>query len=153
LTHWPDNFCHTNLDAPDKVDPSELLRVGLISFSSGKYLADADRQAAYLLARHVAIRGERRIAGEMESALNALSAGKSAEVENSIRPRLFWLVERETRAIISTEKLEETPSTEIRKLAEQFRLREDLRIHDFLSEFGVTAAFVEAEPALSAVYE
>lgn len=152
LTHWPDNFYHTNQDAPDKVDPSELLRVGLISFSSAKYLADADRQGVYLLAQHVAIRGEQRIAAEMERALNTLSAENAPEVGNSIRTRLFWLVERETRAITSTEALDAIPSAEIHKLAEQFRSQERRRVNDFLSELGVTITPMESEPALSTVY-
>jgi hypothetical protein len=152
LNHWPDNFYHTNQDAPDKVDPTELLRVGLITFSSAKYIADADRQAVYSLAQRVAIRGERRIAAEMESAMNAYSAENRTNMDNSIRTRLFWLVERETHAISSTEMLDEIPSTDVRNLAERFRSQEERRVHDFLSALGVTAPLIESEPALSAVY-
>jgi len=150
LTHWPDNFYHTSEDSPDKVDPSELRRIGLITFASASYLANADAAAAYTLAQRVAVRGRKRIASEMDEALDVLSGGNT-DLAQAARRRLKWLVEREARAIASAVSLG-ADGARLRELADGFRSHESSTVGAFLSMFQIPSDPKDTESGLSLVY-
>jgi hypothetical protein len=151
LTHWPDNFYHSSEDTPDKVDPSELFRVGLITFATTEYLANADSRASYALAQRVAIRGHKRIAEEMNQALDVLADSLKPEQAQVARRRLTWQVEREARAIISTVSLGGDAAA-ISTLANDFRSRESALVTAFLAQFNGILEQSENEQGLSRVY-
>ena len=60
LGHWPDWTHHTSEDTPDKVDPTTLKRVGVLSTAATLWLATADDEQALELALRIAAnqRGE-----------------------------------------------------------------------------------------------
>jgi hypothetical protein len=155
LTHWPDNFYHTNEDSPDKVDPSELRRVGLIVLSSAQYLANAGPEEGEFLARFIASRGAQRIAAEMSSALGYLCPSVSQEQERAVRNRLTWLVSRETAAIISTSALSEERRTEIDGIAASFHSHQAAAVRDSLAPYSLRKSndHQEQKEALRAVYK
>lgn len=152
LTHWPDNFYHTSEDSPEKVDPSELRRVGLITFASAAYLANADATSAYALAQRVAVRGHKRIADEMDKALDVLSVAANSGETQAARRRLNWLVEREARAVTSASSLGGDPA-QLGQFADAFRSHESSVVSAFVSMFPVPPEQSDDEPGLSLVYK
>lgn len=152
LTHWPDNFYHSSEDSPDKVDPSELRRVGLITFASVAYLANADATSAYALAQRVAVRGHKRIADEMDTALDVLSVPASSSQAQAARRRLKWMVEREARAMASTVSLGGDPAR-LQQLADAFRSYESSAVNAFLSMFQIPPDPPGTDSGLSQVYK
>lgn len=149
LTHWPDNFYHTSEDSPDKVDPSELRRVGLLTFAAAALLANADEASSYALAQRVSVRGHQRIAAEMVNGLDSLSGGGPAAAQAA--RRLQWLVEREARAIGSTAALGADPAR-LRELEDRFRSRENSAVTEFLGGFSAVSEPLESTAGLQLVY-
>ncbi len=56
-----DVFHHTNLDTPDKCDPTEMKRISCLALAASLYLANADDQDALSIAREVYSRACNRI--------------------------------------------------------------------------------------------
>ncbi len=101
-----DTFHHTSLDTPDKVDPSELRRVCVITLASLYYLANAGPAEAMDMARLVAGNGAGRLAEDAADALDALlQAGGVPTLPGAYRQALNVIGHAQTRekkAVLST---------------------------------------------------
>lgn len=142
LMHWPDNFYHSSEDSPDKVDPSELKRVGLIAFASVRYLCAATGAEVERLAARVAAHGRIRLMQEVNRALTYVRDAQTAALA---RARLRSLVEREARAIASCAALDSTQCAVVEAVAASFRREESAALNRFLSRLPPAAA----EPAFT----
>ncbi len=120
--HWPDNFYHSSEDTPDKVDPSELKRVGLIAFGCARYLVGAGGDEVERLAAKVSAGGRIRLAKEISRALTYATDAASSALA---RTRLQTLLERETGAIASSASLDVSRRAAVESLAATFRKEED----------------------------
>jgi hypothetical protein len=126
FTHWPDNFYHSNEDSPDKVDPTEMKRVGLITFGAMRFLADAGGADVDRLAERVASGGRTRIAQESSRALTqALDEPEAVRA----RGRLLALLNLERDSVISSAVLDSSRREAIGRIADGL-LREQRAVVD-----------------------
>jgi hypothetical protein len=130
LHHAPDPFHHANIDQPDKVDPTELARVGFIAAATAYYLAAADDDEAGSLAGVVYAGGTRRLADAVDEGLILLRRSAPADLEEAfgfaIR-KLDHTFEREERALESVSRLGRANSKPLaRALSEAARLHRDV---------------------------
>lgn len=115
FTHWPDNFYHSSEDSPDKVDPTEMKRVGLIAFGAMRFLADAGGSDVDRLAERVASGGRTRIAQESSRALTqALDEAQAARA----RERLLALLNLERDSVMSSAVLDASRREAIGRVAD-----------------------------------
>ena len=121
LMHWPDNFYHSSEDTPDKVDPSELKRAGLIAFGAARYIAGAGGEEVERLAARVAAGGRMRLAQDIS---RALTTAADAVTSTLARMRLQTMLEREARAIASSAGLDMSRRAAVEALAAEFRKEE-----------------------------
>jgi hypothetical protein len=76
----PDPYHHTIQDTVEKVDPSELKRVMMVTALAGLFMANASDDDAIALANEAQLRGYSRIAIDMDRALKMLKkSGTSAD--------------------------------------------------------------------------
>jgi len=115
LTHWPDNFYHSNEDSPDKVDPSEMKRIGLITFGAARFLAAAGGAEVDRLAERVASGGRTRIAQEASRALT--QAFDEPEAVRA-RGRLLALLDLERDSVMSCATLDSSRREAIGRIAD-----------------------------------
>jgi len=79
LLCWPEDFYHSNMDTPDKSDPTQLKRVAFISTASVIAATRAGPDDAVTFAAVSAGKGRRRIADNFEYSIQLLqTAGASA---------------------------------------------------------------------------
>jgi hypothetical protein len=76
FNYAPDAFHHTNLDTPDKIDPTEFKRILYCCAAVASFVAQADDNDAYDLAQIVTSNAPGRIARSMQNALALLRSGK-----------------------------------------------------------------------------
>ena len=108
LHHAPDPFHHANIDQPDKVDPTELTRVGFIAAATAYYLASAGDEEAGALAGAVYAGGARRLADAVGEGLMLLTgAGPAALLEafGFATRKLDHTLDRELGALASVSRL------------------------------------------------
>ncbi|MBI2223178.1 MAG: DUF4910 domain-containing protein [Acidobacteria bacterium] len=115
FTHWPDNFYHSSEDSPDKVDPTEMKRVGLIAFGAMRLLADARGADVDRLAERVASGGRTRIAQESSRALTQALDEPQAE---RARARLRSLLNLERDSVVSSAALDPSRREAIARIAD-----------------------------------
>ncbi|MBN1222359.1 MAG: M28 family peptidase [Candidatus Aminicenantes bacterium] len=122
IGHDNDIFHHTHMDDLDKIDTTELKRVGIISTAACVYLADAREANALRLATKVAAQSLKRMADRSQRNLSALYA---AATNTKHQSRIAKILEEskifsdlqtgvEIKAIRSIEKLVSSPR--LRKL-------------------------------------
>jgi hypothetical protein len=108
LLHHTDPFHHANIDQPDKVDPTELARVGFIAAATAYYLASVGDREAGALAGVVYAGGTRRLSDAVDEGLMLLTRSAPADLEESfgfaIR-KLDHTTEREQRVLESVSRL------------------------------------------------
>ena len=135
LNDWPDRYIHTNLDSPDKIDPTKLKRAGFIGAASAYFLAQMSAKDVepvwQVLQRHAL----RRTARMLER--RAQLAGY--EAANLSR---FHFSQEET-LLRSVEKFGELPS-ELQR-----RSGEELEELEALAEFTGLVEKDEVPPLLS----
>lgn len=89
----PDPFHHTNLDAPDKVDPTTLERIGFIAAAASYLVASAGDEEAARIANEVFSEGAARL---------ARAAGEELAMTGAVDPdyldETYWLAERRLSA-------------------------------------------------------
>lgn len=71
--HFPDYFYHTNLDAPDKVDPVELKHVATVAMTAAITLASASETTAFRTVEAVLSSAEDRFASELRNSREGLA--------------------------------------------------------------------------------
>lgn len=100
-----DIFHHTNLDTPDKVDPSELRRVCFISLGSTYYLANASEKEAKDMSRLVARSGLSRLSSDYYDTLSRMYEARKAEKLHQAYKQVLNVIEhskqREDQAVLS----------------------------------------------------
>ncbi|MBI4469896.1 MAG: M28 family peptidase [Acidobacteria bacterium] len=131
LNFAPDDFHHTNLDTPDKCDPTELKRVGLAAASSAYFLASAGGSETAQLAREVAARGKIRMFEVQRQGERMLYSAPREERVEVLRLVSRWIRHtalREQGAVASTLRLNREPpqdqlvtglASEMAKLAQE----------------------------------
>lgn len=121
LMHWPDVFYHSSEDSPDKVDSTELRRVGVLALAASSYLASVQGKGAEELAVLVAQRGRARVAHEASRATAyAVDPVTAARAHGRMRS----VVDREARAVQSVATLDLARTDVINQMAEAFRSEE-----------------------------
>jgi hypothetical protein len=130
LHHAPDPFHHANIDQPDKVDPTELTRVGFIAAATAYYLAIVGDDEAGALAGVVYAGGTRRLADAVEEGLMLLRRSAPPDLGEAfgfaIR-KLDHAFERERGALESVSRLGRANSTPLaRALGEAARVHRDV---------------------------
>ena len=80
MLHHTDPFHHANIDQPDKVDPTELARVGFIAAATAYYLASAGDREAGALAGVVYAGGTRRLSDAIDESLMLLTGSAPADL-------------------------------------------------------------------------
>ncbi|MDI7245907.1 MAG: DUF4910 domain-containing protein [Bacillota bacterium] len=103
LGHWPDRFYHSNMDTVDRLDASELLRVGLVAGSTALTFAAGDFEAARFMLNVTDAGARERIAraasASCEAAAMCPDPSKRAEVVRESGRRLDSLLEKDLAAI------------------------------------------------------
>ncbi|NIM91782.1 MAG: DUF4910 domain-containing protein [Candidatus Aminicenantes bacterium] len=106
MLYHGDVFHHTNLDTPDKVDPSELRRVCFIALGSSHYLANASSKEAQDMARLIARNGLSRLSADYYDSLEDMFDGEDAgQLDDSfkqVRNVIKHAQHRETQVLLST---------------------------------------------------
>ena len=108
MHHAPDPFHHANIDQPDKVDPTELARVGFIAAATAYYLASAGDAEADALAGVVYAGAARRLADTVAEGLMLLTRtapAQRAEAFGFAVRKLDFGIDREQRALGSVSRL------------------------------------------------
>jgi len=77
---WPDDFYHSNLDTPDKCDPTQLKRVAFIAAVSAITATRAKLEDARTFAALSAGKGRRRIAAKYEYSVNLIQTAEAADL-------------------------------------------------------------------------
>jgi aminopeptidase YwaD len=106
LNIWPDQWYHTDLDTPDKSDPTQLKRTAFIGAAMAWAVADCTDEVLENLLDAVSAFGYGRLAErELPQALKAIDssdAGKLQIAMNLALNLISFACERETAAILST---------------------------------------------------
>ncbi len=89
LGHYNDIFHHTHMDDLDKVDPSELKRIGLISLGSALFLANAEEREAIRVATEVASQSLKRLSERTKMNMDDLYKISIAKQQSSEISRCF----------------------------------------------------------------
>jgi len=77
---WPDMFYHSSADTPDKADPTQLKRAGVIATAGAIVVAGADEAMGLRIAGEVMGRGDARIGEALRKAQSYLAdAGTEAD--------------------------------------------------------------------------
>jgi len=108
LSHNPDDFHHTNLDTPDKVDPTELKRVGFISAATAIFISTAGEKESQALAATIYNQAQARLAEVQRQAAALLLVASPPELENVLRlceTKLHFVVARELATLDSARAL------------------------------------------------
>jgi aminopeptidase YwaD len=136
MNDWPDRYIHTNLDRPDVIDPTKLLRAAFIGAASGYFLADAGARDAAAVENVVRFGSLRRTA-LMLARRDALDA---AEAANLTRHHLAY----ERAVVASMSRFFDVPA--------DVRARADARLDALERLTGRPAAAATASGAGRVVY-
>lgn len=105
MLNHDDIFHHTSLDTMDKVDATQLRRVGVLALGAAYHMASAGNREAEAMARLTARNGLARLAWDYYDALESLHAAEDAESLHEAYSHLMNVVaqsgKRESRAVLS----------------------------------------------------
>ncbi|GAG17560.1 unnamed protein product [marine sediment metagenome] len=106
INQWPDKFYHTSTDTLEKVDPSQLARVGSIGATYAYFLANAGPEEAKWLAEEVLSRHKSQVLTLTRDGVTRASGTDHPprEVETLVQ-RVRFLGERTARALESIRRL------------------------------------------------
>jgi len=85
LLCWPEDFYHSNMDTPDKSDPTQLKRVAFISTASVIAATSAEPEDAVTFAALMAGKGRRRIADKYEFSINLMQTAEAPGLYTSYK--------------------------------------------------------------------
>jgi aminopeptidase YwaD len=77
MNTWPDFWFHTSEDRPNKMDPTQLKRVVVISAGAAYTIANADDDMAMRIAGEITTNASRRIAHQLDRGLEELKIADS----------------------------------------------------------------------------
>ena len=102
---WPDPFYHSSEDTPDKLDPTQLKRAGVVGLGALAVLATADEAMALKVAGETLARGTERIGQAQRKGLSYLAdvtePGSLGEAYRNARNAVRHQVEIEKAALRS----------------------------------------------------
>lgn len=84
-----DVFHHTNMDTPDKCDPTELKRITSLALAASLFLANADDEDALSIAQEVYNQARMRMVQRTSQSIRLISAFASSEKKRRLTPELF----------------------------------------------------------------
>ncbi len=137
IGHDNDIFHHTHLDDLDKVDTTELKRVGIISTTAALYLAEAGEEDALKLATKVATQSIKRVADRSQRNLSTLF---SAAINSIHQSRLAKIFEESKIFLDLQTRVEIKAIRSVEGLASSSRVRE---FTHFLEEELISASEAE----------
>lgn len=109
LGHWPDRYYHSNMDTVERLDPEELLRIGLVASSIALTFAAADAAAAQFALNLVDAGARDRIASaaraSCEAAAMCREPARRVDIAKALEQRLEVMVDRELAAVDGVVKL------------------------------------------------
>ncbi len=118
---WPDPFYHSSEDTPDKLDPTQLKRAGVVGLGALAVLATADEAMAMKVAGETLARGTERVGQAQRKGLAYLAdvteAGQLADAYKNARNAVRHQVEIEKAALRSAAVLFPVPAEGTKKLA------------------------------------
>jgi len=118
---WPDPFYHSSEDTPDKLDPTQLKRAGVVGLGALAVLATADEAMAMKVAAETLARGTERVGQAQRKGLGYLAdvteAGQLANAYKDARNAVRHQVEIEKGALRSAAVLFPVPAEGTKKLA------------------------------------
>jgi len=133
INQWPDKFYHTSTDTLEKVDPSQLARVGTIAATYAYFLANAGAEAVPWLAEEVLSRHKTRtLALTRDAVTRATGNDQQAENAAKLARRVRFLEERTVRALASIRRLAEVNVSAWQQEAREFAEGELARIDNLV---------------------
>ena len=118
---WPDIYYHSSEDTPDKLDPTQLKRAGVVGLGALEILANADEAMAMKVAAETLARGTERVGQAQRKGLSYLvdiaGAGALTEGYKDARNAIRHQVEIEKAALRSAAVLFPSPAEGQKKLA------------------------------------
>jgi aminopeptidase YwaD len=118
---WPDPFYHSSQDTPDKLDPTQFKRAGVVGLGALAVLAQADEAMAMKVVAETLARGTERIGQAERKGLgylaDASTAAALAEALKEARNAVRHQVEIEKTALRTAAVLFPSPADGQKKLA------------------------------------
>jgi aminopeptidase YwaD len=118
---WPDPFYHSSADTPDKLDPTQFKRAGVVGLGSLQVLASADDAVAIKVVAETLARGTERIGQAQRKGLSYLAdatdAASVADGYKDARNAVRHQVEIEKAALRSAAVLFTNPADGLKRLA------------------------------------
>jgi aminopeptidase YwaD len=132
LNQWPDKFYHTSTDTLEKVDPSQLARVGTVAATFAYFLANAGAEEVPWLAEEVLSRHKTRVLALTRDAVTrATGSDQQGEDAAKLAIRVRFLEERTGRALESIRRLADVDVTAWQQESRAFVERELARAENF----------------------
>jgi hypothetical protein len=113
LAYSPDDFHHTNMDTPDKVDPTALNRVGFITAGAAMVLSEASTEQEPVLAASIFSHAEERIAEVVRQGSALMARDISLPAYQLCHEKLHYVVAREVATLESLRRLGSNPSVDL----------------------------------------
>ena len=122
FNYSPDEFHHTNIDTPDKLDATELKRINFLSAATALFIVNANDKDAFDLANVVVSNGYGRIMRAFQKGLILLRESVGNNVLDSYKAGLNYIrccAKREINAVKTVARLaaENRMKTKIKKLS------------------------------------
>jgi len=118
---WPDPFYHSSHDTPDKLDPTQFKRAGVVGLGALTVLATADEAIATKVAAETLARGTERIGQAQRKGMaylaDATDAGSVVEAYKEARNAVRHQAEIEKATLRSASVLFPSPADGQKKLA------------------------------------
>lgn len=109
MNTWPDQWYHTSEDRPDKIDPTQMKRAGIITAASAYTIASADDRTAGHIAAEIVGNAAGRLGHQLERGLEEMR--KAA-------PEAFPATVKKTRAYLEAAAINERATLDsVRQLA------------------------------------
>lgn len=122
IIEWPDRFYHTSTDTPEKTDPRTLARNGGLAATYAWFIANASATEAIWLGHEMATRARTRVLQEVQTTVTkTLEADWEDEPDGAtgmtraldgLRKRLAYVSERESLALASLRRLDQSVAVE-----------------------------------------
>lgn len=118
---WPDPFYHSSMDTPDKLDPTQFKRAGVVGLGALAVLAQADESMATKVAAETLARGAERLGQAQRRGLSyiadAADAGAVVEALKDARATIRHQLEVEKAGLRSSAVLFPSPADAQKRLA------------------------------------
>lgn len=82
---WPDMWYHSSQDVPDKLDPTQFRRAGVVGIGAMHFLASADDGMATTMAGESFARGTERMGDAQRKALGYIADAASADLAQAFK--------------------------------------------------------------------